>query len=348
MWAWPWPRGQAHGDAHRPAARGDCGRRSTRCWSEWCVPLWQWAHARPGVAVGARTTRGGGRLARHGSPAAGGHRLGAADLRNFAEGAWRAGAHRFCGDDSLYICVGGSAWSEKLAALLSFALLSLFPLHVSECLQLAGQVEGWTVTSKPCNAEATHTLGVGSAAAVCGIPSRPGGTTAGVAVGGWANSNGARRLLDGPLHASTAQTGPACRLAKIRPPRPAALTWGSPAPAFFFARAAAAAVGIEHERHDARWATRGGGGDPRGAAAASHACTRVSVGISKGGLGGRRKVGGRGGEAGVGRTDGSPRATGYTLGSPTPEVTRSGGGGLSRPPHPPLTSGSSFFLVFFC
>lgn len=58
-------------------------------------------------------------------------------------------------------------------------------------------------------------------------------------------------------------------------------------------------------------------------------------------------MGGRGGEAGVGRTDGSPRATGYTLGSPTPEVTRSGGGGLSRPPHPPLTSGSSFFLVFF-
>lgn len=186
------------------------------------------------LAVGARTTRGGGRLARHGSPAAGGHRLGAADLRNFAEGAWRAGAHRFCGDDSLYICVGGSAWSEKLAALLSFALLSLFPLHVSECLQLAGQVEGWTVTSKPCNAEATHTLRVGSAAAVCGVPSRPRGTTAGVAVGGWANSNGARRLLDGPLHASTAQTGPACRLAKIRPPRPAALTCGWPAPAFFF------------------------------------------------------------------------------------------------------------------
>lgn len=115
---------------------------------------------------------------------------------------------------------------------------------------------------------------------------------------------------------------------------------------FFFTRAAAAAVAFDHERHDARWATRGGGGDPRGAAAASHACTRVSVGISKGGLGGRRKMGGRGGEAGVGRADGSPRATGYTLVSPTPEVTRSGGGGLSRPPHPPLTSGSSFLFVF--
>lgn len=296
------------------------------------------------LAVGARTTRGGGRLARHGSPAAGGHRLGAADLRNFAEGAWRAGAHRFCGDDSLYICVGGSAWSEKLAALLSFALLSLFPLHVSECLQLAGQVEGWTVTSKPRNAEATHTLGVGSAAAVCGVPSRPRGTTAGVAVGGWANSNGARRLLDGPLHASTAHTGPACRLAKIRPPRPAALTWGWPAPAFHTGcccccchrpRTARREVGNE-----GGWggSTRCGSGVTR-----VHACECWHL---KGGLGGRRKVGGRGGEAGVGRADGSPRATGYTPGSPTPEVTRSGGGGLSRPPPPPTTSGSSFFSVF--
>lgn len=101
-----------------------------------------------------------------------------------------------------------------------------------------------------------------------------------------------------------------------------------------FTRAAAAAVAIDHERHDARWAARGGGGDPRGAAAASHACTRVHDGISKGGLGGRRKVGEGGGsrESVVQTAPHGPRGTRWAA---LPQRSRGVAAGVYPVPPPP-------------
>lgn len=105
--------------------RPTCG--AGRLWTALCKTLvrvvspsvvCQWAHARGGVAAGSLATAPQRQAATDSAPPI---------YVLFAEGAWRADAHRFCGDDSFYVCMRG--WKRVVGeAIRSLVVCPLLPL----------------------------------------------------------------------------------------------------------------------------------------------------------------------------------------------------------------------------